>query len=107
MSRTKPTLLTVSVNRKYTAVRQPLHEHVTMRRVRITIWRPERAPLHTYSTEQSPSSEATRFSASQEIPRNLWNPKVHYRFHNSPPLVSILTYINPIHAPPIQLQDPS
>ena len=29
----------------------------------------------TYSTEQSPSWEANRFSASQEMPRILWNPK--------------------------------
>jgi len=32
--------------------------------------------LLTYSMEQSPSREANRFSASQ-IPRILWDPKVH------------------------------
>jgi len=34
--------------------------------------------LLTDSIEQGPSSEANQFSASQEIPCILWNPKVHY-----------------------------
>jgi len=37
--------------------------------------------------EQSPSWEVNQFSASQEIPRILWNPKVHY------------CQLNPVHTP--------
>jgi len=44
----------------------------------------------TYSMEQSPSWEANWFSAGQEIPRILWNPKVHYRIHTRLPPVPIL-----------------
>ena len=55
--------------------------------------------LRTYFMRQSPSRGANRFSASQDIPRILWNPKVHCRIHKCPPLVAILSHINLVHAP--------
>jgi len=55
--------------------------------------------LLTYSIEQSTSWEANRFSASQEIPRILWNPKVHYRIHKYPSLVPIPSQSDPVHDP--------
>ena len=48
---------------------------------------------------QSPSWEANWFAASQEIPRILWNPKVHYRTHKRPPSVPALGQPNPVHIP--------
>ena len=59
--------------------------------------------LLTYSMVQSPSWEANRFAASQEIPRISRNPKVHYRTHKRPPSVSILGKPIPVHIPTSQL----
>ena len=55
--------------------------------------------LPTYYMHQGPSWEANRISANQEIPRILWNPKVHYRIHKCPPPVPILSQIDPVHTP--------
>jgi hypothetical protein len=47
--------------------------------------------------EQSPSSEANRFSASQEIPLILWNSNFHYPIHKCPPPDPILSKLDPVH----------
>jgi hypothetical protein len=47
--------------------------------------------------EQSPPSEAISYSASQKTPQPLKNPKVHYRVHTSPQMLSTLSQIHLIY----------
>jgi len=69
-----------------------------LQQILITLWSPVWSfwqYLFTYSMEQSPSWEAIRFSASQEIPHILGNQKVHYHIHKCLPPGPILRSISP------------
>ena len=55
--------------------------------------------LLTYSMEQSPSWEANLFTGSQEVPRILWNRRIHCRIQKCPQTVPILSHLDPFHIP--------
>ena len=49
--------------------------------------------------EQSPSSEANRFAARQEILRVLWNPDVYYPIYKCTSNIRLRSQLNPVHTP--------
>ena len=49
--------------------------------------------------QQTSAWEANRLSDSQEIPRNLYNPYIHYPIHKYPPTVPLLSQIYLVHTP--------
>jgi hypothetical protein len=53
--------------------------------------------------ELSTTREVANSAATQELPSILWNTKLHYHIHKSPPTVLILKQINSVHTTQFRL----
>jgi hypothetical protein len=54
--------------------------------------------------ELSPSWEVANYVATKELPSILWSPKIHHRVHKNPPLVPILSQIDPVQSHPTSVR---
>ena len=81
---------------------------VIVYRLQVVLNRPTCSALYVYiyiTYLLTPWSRVLRekpngFAANQEIPRILWNPKVHHRTHKRPPPVPILSQLQPVPTTP-------
>jgi hypothetical protein len=65
-------------------------------------WR-KRRPNENSPERLSSLWEAANCAATHELPTILVNPEVHYSVHKSPPLILLLSHIDPVHTIPFHL----